>query len=103
MVEDERAPNGKHPHGKLVPHGHQDASVDEDVIRQWFTDDPDAGIGLSLEASGLVALDIDPRNGGNESLAELEAEHGVLFSEVSALTQGGGEHRVFKADPTGTA
>lgn len=93
---------GKHPHGKLAPHGHHDATNDEARIRQWFTEDPDAGIGLSLEASGLVALDIDPRNGGDESLATLESEHGVLFSEVSALTQGGGEHRVFKADPNGS-
>lgn len=92
---------GKHPQGKLVPHGHNDATNDESVIKRWFTEDPDAGVGLSLEASGLVALDIDPRNGGDDSLAALEAEHGVLYSEVSAVTQGGGEHRVFKADPNG--
>lgn len=92
---------GKHPHSRLVPHGHNDATTDETIISRWFTEDPEAGIGLNLEASGLVALDIDPRNGGNESLAALEAEHGILFSEVSALTQGGGEHRVFKADPNG--
>ena len=92
---------GKHPHGKLAPHGHHDASADEAVIREWFTADPDAGVGLSLEASGLVALDVDPRNGGDAALAALEAEHGVLYSEVVAITQGGGEHRVFKADPQG--
>ena len=90
---------GKHPHGKLAPHGHHDASNDEAVIKAWYEADPEAGVGLSLAASGLVALDIDPRNGGDESLAALEAEHGVLYSEVAAVTQGGGEHRVFRTTP----
>lgn len=90
---------GKHPHTKLVPHGHQDATIDENVIRDWWAIDPDAGIGISLADSGLIALDIDPQNGGVESLAALEAEHGVMYSDCSAVTQGGGEHRLFRADP----
>ena len=90
---------GKHPQSDLVPHGHQDASLDEQVIRDWWATDPDAGIGISLADSGLLALDIDPQNGGRESLTALEAEHGVLHSDCAAITQGGGEHRLFKADP----
>ncbi len=89
---------GKHPQSNLVPHGHQDATLDEDIIRDWWATDPNAGIGISLAASGLIALDIDPQNGGRESLAEIEAEHGVLHSECTAITQGGGEHRIFQAD-----
>lgn len=89
---------GKHPHADLVPHGHHDATTDEQVIRRWWTTDPEAGIGISLSASGLIALDIDPQNNGRESLAKIEAEHGVLHSDCSAITQGGGEHRIFKAD-----
>lgn len=90
---------GKHPHAKLVPHGHHDATTDPELIRNWFTTDPDAGIGISLAESGLIALDIDPQNGGNESLEQLESQHGVLYSECTAITQGGGEHRLFKSDP----
>jgi len=93
---------GKHPHSKLVPHGHQDASIDERVIRDWWATDPEAGIGISLADSGLLALDIDPQNGGHESLAHFEAEHGVLHSDCTAITQGGGEHRLFIADPNMT-
>jgi hypothetical protein len=89
---------GKHPHSRLVPHGHQDSTTDEQVIRDWWATDPDAGIGISLADSGLLALDIDPQNGGRESLAALEAEHGVLHSDCAAITQGGGEHRLFVAD-----
>ena len=47
----------------------------------------------------MIALDIDPQNGGQESLDKLEAEHGVLHSDCVAKTQGGGEHRLFKAEP----
>lgn len=90
---------GKHPLSSLVPHGHHDATTDEQTIRDWWATDPDAGVGVHLAASGLLALDIDPRNGGRESLAALEAQHGVLHSDCSAATQGGGEHRLFRADP----
>ena len=90
---------GKHPQSMLVPHGHQDATLDEQTIRDWFATDPAAGIGVSLADSGLLALDIDPQNGGVESLTALEAEHGVMHSDCVAITQGGGEHRLFVADP----
>jgi RecA-family ATPase len=90
---------GKHPHGKLAPHGHNDATTDEQTIRDWWAADPAAGIGVSLAVSGLLAVDIDPRNGGWESLAQIEAEHGKLQSTCTAVTQGGGEHRIFVADP----
>lgn len=90
---------GKHPQTKLAPHGHQDATTDVEIIKEWWATDPEAGIGISLADSGLLALDIDPQNGGEESLAALEAEHGVLYSDCTAKTQGGGEHRLFTADP----
>jgi len=89
---------GKHPQSDLVPHGHLDATTDEQAIRDWWATDPDAGIGISLADSGLLALDIDPQHNGHETLAALEAEHGVLHSECSAITQGGGEHRLFRAE-----
>lgn len=91
---------GKHPQSDLVPHGHHDATTDEATIRDWWATDPDAGIGIELSTSGLLALDIDPQNGGDESLRALEAEHGVLHSDCTAVTQGGGEHRLFSADST---
>ena len=44
-------------------------------------------------------MDIDPRNGGWDSLAQIEAEeHDKLLSPCVAKTQGGGEHRLFLAD-----
>lgn len=90
---------GKHPQTALAPHGLNDATVDEQVIRDWWATDPDAGIGVSLATSRLIALDIDPRNGGHETLAAIEAQNGILHSDCTATTQGGGEHRLFCADP----
>lgn len=90
---------GKHPQTTLVPHGHQDATVDDQIIRDWWAVDPSAGIGISLADSGLLALDIDPQNGGKDSLEALEASHGVMHSDCVAITQGGGEHRIFVAEP----
>jgi hypothetical protein len=69
----------KHPHTQLTPRGHLDATTEEQVIRDWWATDPGAGIGVALAASGLLALDIDPQNGGRESLAALEAEHGYCI------------------------
>lgn len=91
---------GKHPHSGLTPRGHLDATTEERTLREWWAEDPEAGVGVALAASGLLALDIDPRNGGRETLARLEAEHGVLHSDCCAVTQAGGEHRLFRADPT---
>lgn len=87
---------GKHPH-RLAPHGHHDATTDEDAIRRWWEADPDAGIGIDVCRAGLVVLDIDPRNGGDATLGELERLQGPMRSAVTAATQGGGQHRLFVA------
>lgn len=78
-------------------HGLNSATKDPALIRKIWQANPEAGIAIACEKSGLVVLDIDPRNGGLDSLAQLEAEHGLIYSTVVSQTQGGGEHRVFKA------
>jgi Bifunctional DNA primase/polymerase, N-terminal/AAA domain len=40
------------------------ASDDPVRITQWFTDMPDAGVGIVAYASGLAVIDIDERHGG---------------------------------------
>lgn len=93
-------PKSKVPLGRLVPRGHLDATIDTETISRWWRAAPDAGIGIALAATGLVVVDIDPRNGGDITIEALEQEHGRLTSDVLALTGGGGEHRVFSL-PTG--
>lgn len=90
-------PKTKQPLSRLVPNGVHGATNDADTVRRWWTAEPMAGIGVAVLPSGLVAVDIDPRNGGFETMERLEAQHGALVSDVLALTGGGGEHRVFSA------
>ncbi len=79
-------------------YGLSSATKDPGLIRKIWSQHPQAGIAVACARSGLVVMDIDPRNGGYETLAKLEAEHGLVYSAVTSTTQGGGEHRVFKAD-----
>ena len=90
-------PGTKKPLGRLARNGFHDATIDEQQIRSWWGTAPEAGVGIALKASGLVAVDIDPRNGGLETMERLEAQHGAIVSDVLAYTGGGGEHRVFAA------
>lgn len=90
-------PKTKQPLSRLVPNGVHGATNDAETVRRWWTAEPMAGIGVAVLPSGLVAVDIDPRNGGFETMERLEAQHGALVSDVLALTGGGGEHRVFSA------
>jgi putative DNA primase/helicase len=85
---------GKHPR---VGHGHRDATTDEATIHQWWSRWPEANIGVATgTVSGIDVLDVDPRHGGDDSLTELEAQHGALPDTVEQLTGGGGRHILFK-------
>lgn len=90
---------GKHPHRDLVPHGVHDASKDADRVRDWFTRVPNANIGVATgAASGFDALDVDPRNGGDDTLADAEHENGRLPDTALQLTGGGGYHYLLEHD-----
>lgn len=80
-------------------YGLNSATNDPAVACKIWTAHPQAGIAVACEKSGLVVLDIDPRNGGNASLAQLEAQQGELYASVVARTQSGGEHRFFRSEP----
>ncbi|MEN9493650.1 MAG: hypothetical protein RJA63_4099, partial [Pseudomonadota bacterium] len=82
---------GKHP---MTPHGVKDASLDPAQIERWAAQWPQSNLGLAL-TDGLVALDTDPRNGGDATLATLLAEHGPLPDTVLQMTGGGGTHHLF--------
>jgi len=88
---------GKHPMRELVPHGVHGASKDPTQLREWFTRATTANIGIAMgEPSGVVALDIDPRNGGDGLLDQLTTTHGALPDTAMALTGGGGQHYLFR-------
>lgn len=85
---------GKHPRTK---NGVKDATTDERRIRQWWDMWEDANVGIATgRVAGFFALDVDPRRGGAEALASLEAEHGKLPETRTADTGGGGVHHLFR-------
>jgi putative DNA primase/helicase len=86
----------KHPVARLVPHGLKSATTEPETVEGWFRDAPwNIAVATGI-ASGIVVLDIDPRHGGDESLAALERQHGPLPPTWRFLTGGGGEHILFR-------
>jgi len=87
---------GKHPR---TTNGLLDATTDANRVREWWTRWPDANLAVR---TGLTfwTLEVDPDNGGSESLAALLARHGSLPETVEAVTGGGGRHVLF-AQPAG--
>ena len=98
-------PRGKEP---LTEHGVKDATTDPAKIEEWWRRWPTANVGIATGAvSGLVVLDIDPRNGGDEELEGLLAEHGGWGvptddsnhpETYTVLTGGGGQHYYFAVE-----
>ncbi len=85
---------GKHPR---VAGGVADATTDPVVIERWWTRWPDANVAIATGApSGLLVLDIDPRNGGGKTIVALQRENGVIPPTFEAATGGGGVHVLFQ-------
>ena len=81
---------GKHPR---IGDWSSQASCDVETVAGWFTRWADANIGLLLD--DLVCLDVDPKSGGFESLAALEAEFGTLPRQSRQRSGSGGFHYLF--------
>src|SRR5271157_1256191 len=84
---------GKHPR---TLNGSKDASRDRAVIRGWWKRWPDANVGIATgPESGIFALDVDPKKGGEESLVAW-ARRGFIFPDTYTVrTGGGGQHHYF--------
>jgi hypothetical protein len=84
-------------------HGFKDASSDEDQLKAWF--DNDAGLNLAIACGpqpngiDLLAIDVDPKNGGDASWAALTADHGTPLAPRHD-TPSGGFHLFFDAART---
>lgn len=90
--------------GKKVPatpHGCKDASKDPDRIAAWWGGPQLYNIGFAT-GGGLVVLDVDVDHDagkyGDETLAELERQHGPLPDTWMCLTGGGGTHYYFRCE-----
>jgi putative DNA primase/helicase len=85
---------GKHPR---TTHGVKDATTNRRQTRVWWKKWPDSNIGIATGRQvGILVLDIDPRNGGLDTLQNLKAELGSLPDTATANTGGGGQHLFFR-------
>lgn len=92
-------PNMKVP---LTSNGFHAATTDRQQIDEWWLMTPTAGVGIATgSASKLIVVDVDPRNGGHESLQFLETKFGALPETVESRTGGGGRHLLFALDAEG--
>ncbi len=92
---------GKHPNAKLCPNGVKNASRDPSIIRQWVRQAPHGNwalrCGEPIPGGGFLgAFDWDPRNGSDESLAQIQARGDELPETVTQASGGGGGHRLYR-------
>jgi hypothetical protein len=91
---------GKHPLvNRVLTHGLKQAAASAAALeRIWPTATRTAANNLAIAggaASGVIFLDIDPKDGGGAALEAIIAAHGPLPTTVEAITGSGGRHYYF--------
>lgn len=80
--------------------GVKDATRYLDDIAIWAKRYPSANIGIACGVpSGIIVIDVDPRNGGPESLARLASRGSILPPCPRARTGNGGWHYIYRYQP----
>jgi len=87
-------PENKKP---LTNNGFYDATTDSGQIRKWWAKWPWAAIGIALDASGLIGVDVDKRGNGIQHWDEIVDERHIDTNTVTCFTGGGGKHFYYKA------
>ena len=78
----------------MTPHGYKDSSVDAKVWAEWINKLKPEAIGLDCGKSGIVAVDIDVKNGNNgyEEFSRLGIDYSGAYC---SKTPSGGMHIMF--------
>jgi Bifunctional DNA primase/polymerase, N-terminal len=80
----------------LICHGHLAATCDPDRLRQMSRFAPHGMLAVRTGAvSGLVVIDVDPRNGGNVSLGDM-VRQGLLTPTKRVITGANGQHLLYR-------
>ncbi len=76
-----------------------ESSKDPDQIEKWWTETPDANIGLDCWKSGIVIIDIDDKDerDGSYNWAELTSKLEINIATPTVITGTGGQHLYFRA------
>lgn len=90
---------GKRPYRKGWP---TKGVSNAETARQWLQKGENVGL-ITGQDSGVVVIDVDPRNGGDRSLHDLEQALGKLPDTLTCQTGGGGLHLYFKWYPEAKA
>lgn len=80
-------------------HGMHDASADPERIRGWGKRFRHANIGINCAASGFVAIDVDPRAQGDQTIRAFAARGYQFPTCPRQKTGNGGYHLIFAHDP----
>jgi hypothetical protein len=88
---------GKHPLGVLVPHGLKEATTNRARVLAWWTQQPQANIGLAT-GHRFDVLDVDGPIGA-QAMRTFAGEHALHSSGPLVRTGGGGWHYYLR--PTG--
>ena len=95
MPAAEDARSGKVPACK---NGVKDATKSPKKFKKLVESLPNFNLGMATgEPSDIVVIDIDPRNGGDDTFAALKRKLGPLPKTVTVKTGGSGMHLYFKA------
>ena len=90
---------GKHPrhHTTLLPDGLHSASIDPARIAEWWGEWPGANVAIVTgDQSDLCTIDVDPKNGGTLTWAEIVRQHPDAMETLHATTGSGGTHCLFQ-------
>ena len=89
---------GKHPRiEREDPNAHvrREGTRDANLIKAWWERWPDSNLAIACGSSGLVIVDVDPRNNGLETLEDLIRKHGRAMETLTVQSGGGGLHLYF--------
>lgn len=79
-----------------TPHGFKDGTTDTGIIDGHWIRNRSFNVGVATgKASGVVVVDIDPRNGGDATWLALLAEHGAPPPTLTVRSGAGGTHYYF--------
>ena len=78
-------------------HGFHDATTDTSTVARWWTERPDANIGVALGANNIFTVDVDGPE-GRAALDELENTYQPLpdtYQVITGRIEGSGRHHIF--------
>ncbi len=91
---EQHGPLCSHPGKRPLVKGWNTCVVTEDDLQKWWQRWPTANIGAVM-GGGIVGIDIDPRNGGRETLEKLDLKRP---DTAVSITGGAGEHWFFRTN-----